>query len=255
MYRFAPDRLSAPPARSLTVDPDNPLVVALDLPDLGDAVALAERLRGEVAALKVGWELFAGHGPAAVERVGAIAPVFLDAKLHDIPATVRRACRLLGRLGPALVTAHVLGGGAMIAAAVDGLGEGAGEAGRPPPRVLAVTLLTSLSPEDLASLGLPSADEQVPRLAALGVEAGAHGVVCAPQDLPAVRAAVGSGPLVVTPGVRPAGSGTDDHARAATPAEALRDGADLLVVGRPVVRAGDPVTAARSIIAEARAAA
>lgn len=212
---------------------------------------LAERLQGEVAALKIGLELFAGHGPAAVERVGARGPVLLDLKLHDIPVTVARACRRLGRLGAALVTVHGLGGRAMIAAAVEGLAEGADEVGRPAPRVLAVTLLTTLSPEDLASLGLPSADEEVPRLATLAVAAGAHGVVCAPRDLAGVREAIGSGPLVVTPGVRPAGSGIDGHTRAATPAEARRDGADLLVVGRPVVRAGDPVTAARSIIAQA----
>lgn len=216
-------------------------------------MALAGELEGEVAALKVGLELFSGHGPAAVERLRGHAPVFLDLKLHDIPTTVERAGRRLGRLGPTLVTVHALGGGAMVAAAVEGLEAGSAEVGATSPGVLAVTVLTSLSAEDLEAAGLPPAEQLVPRLAGIAVDAGAAGVVCAPPDLGQVRDAVGGGPLVVTPGVRLAGSARDDHARSATPAGALRDGADLVVVGRPVTRAGDPVTAARSILAEATA--
>jgi orotidine-5'-phosphate decarboxylase len=130
----------------------------------------------------------------------------------------------------------------MVRAAVDGLGDAG--------RVLAVTVLTSMSDADLASIGAPGAAEQVPSLARLAVGAGAPGLVCAPRDLIGVRDAVGAGTLLVTPGIRPAGAGEDDHARAATPGSAIRDGADLLVVGRPISRAEDPVAAADAIAAE-----
>lgn len=224
-----------------------PVIVALDVPELAAAVDLAERLAGEVAGFKVGLELFSGHGPGVVAAVAEHGPVFLDLKLHDIPTTVERAARRLARLGVGMLTVHALGGRGMVAAAVSGVRDGASEAGVQPPAVLAVTVLTSLSPGDLEHLGLPPAEAEVPRLAALAVDAGADGIVCAPADLGPVRSAVGGDPVVVTPGVRPAGSRTDDHARAATPSDALRDGATHLVIGRPVTRAEDPAAAARRI--------
>lgn len=234
---------------------DNPIIVALDVPDLDDAVDLARRLQGEVGAFKVGLELFGAHGPEAVRRIGEFGRLMLDMKLHDIPTTVERAARVLGRLGVWLLTVHATGGEEMVSAAVTGLTGGAEEVGAPEPLVLGVTVLTSMSDTDLADVGLPGATEAVPSLARLAVAAGAPGLVCAPRDLTAVRGAVGPDVTLVTPGVRPAGSADDDHARAATPAAALRDGADHLVIGRPITRAPDPVAAARTIIEEIGASA
>ena len=227
--------------------PHERLVVALDVPSLDEAEALARQLTGAVGWFKVGLELFSAHGPEAVAAIRGYGPVFLDVKLHDIPTTVERASRRIGELGVGLVTIHASGGPTMVRAAVEGL-SGRGE-------VLAVTVLTSTSDEELGRMNLPPAQRQVPDLAALAVSAGAAGLVCAPRDLPPVRAAVGSRPVVATPGIRPAGGDDDDHARAATPAAAIERGADLLVVGRPITRARDPVEAAARITAEIEAAA
>ncbi len=221
---------------------DNPLIAALDVPELDTAVQLATELQGHVGWFKVGLELFAAHGPAAVEAIRPFGPIFLDVKLHDIPTTVERAASRLADLGVGLVTVHASGGATMVEAAVRGLG-GGGE-------VLAVTVLTSTSDEELAAIGSPAATEQVPRLARLAVEAGAPGLVCAPRDVATVRDQVGDGIRLVTPGVRPAGAGDDDHARAATPGEAIAAGADLLVIGRPITRAEDPVAAAEAILTD-----
>ncbi|MBW3663992.1 MAG: orotidine-5'-phosphate decarboxylase [Actinobacteria bacterium] len=228
----------------------NPLIVALDVHELDEAVDLARRLEGEVGAFKVGLELYGAHGPDAVTEVGRFGDVFLDLKLHDIPTTVRRAASVLGRLGVRMLTVHASGGTAMVEAAVEGLTAGASVGNGMSPLVLAVTALTSMSDRDLDDVGQPAAEDQVPRLARLAVAARAHGVVCAPRDLAVVRAVLGDGPLVVTPGIRPSGSANDDHARGATPAEAIAAGADHLVIGRPIVRADDPVAAVRSILAE-----
>ncbi|HSK23740.1 MAG TPA: orotidine-5'-phosphate decarboxylase [Egicoccus sp.] len=222
--------------------PADRLVVALDVPTLDEARTLAATLAGHVGWFKVGLELFTAHGPEAVEAIRGFGPVFLDVKLHDIPTTVERAARRIADLGVGLLTVHASGGPTMIRAAVEGLGGGG--------RVLAVTVLTSMSDDDLARVNQPGAATQVPHLATTAVDAGAPGLVCAPRDLAAVRTAVGPQPLVVTPGIRPTGGGDDDHARAATPAAAVADGADLLVVGRPITRADDPVAAADAIAAE-----
>jgi orotidine-5'-phosphate decarboxylase len=222
------------------------ICVALDVPTLDEAEALARRLAGEVGVFKVGLELFGAHGPEAVRAIAQHGPVFLDVKLHDIPTTVERAAQRLGALGVALLTVHAGGGAPMVRAAVEGLAAGGAGGGR----VLAVTVLTSMSDDDLASVNAPAAATQVPALARLAVDAGAPGLVCAPRDLGRVREEVGTSPMVVTPGIRPAGSGDDDHARAATPGAAIGDGADLLVVGRPITRAADPVDAARRVAAE-----
>lgn len=219
------------------------IAVALDVETVDEAEALAATLAGHVGVFKVGLELFGAHGPDAVRRIAAHGPVFLDLKLHDIPNTVGRAASRLADLGVAYLTVHASGGPAMVAAAVDGLG-GSG-------RVLAVTILTSMGAGDLEAVGLPSADVAVPRLAAMATEAGAPGLVCAAPDLPTVRDAVPAGTTLVTPGIRPSGASADDQARVATPGGAIADGATLLVVGRPITRADDPVAAADAIAAEA----
>lgn len=217
------------------------IAVALDVPTLDEAERLAAALAGRVGWFKVGLELFVAHGPEAVAAIRRHGPVFLDLKLHDIPTTVARAVRSAAGVGAGLLTVHAAGGPTMLAAAR--------EAAADDLRLVAVTVLTSLGASDLAALDLPPAEVRVPHLARLAVTAGLDALVCAPTDLPAVRAAVGSGPLLVTPGIRAAAAGSDDHARALGPAEAVAEGADLLVVGRPITRAEDPVVAADAIVA------
>jgi orotidine-5'-phosphate decarboxylase len=196
--------------------------------------------------LKVGLELFAAEGPPAVHAAAALGrPVFLDLKLHDIPNTVEGAARSAAALGASLLTVHASGGPRMVEAAVRGAGDRV--------RVLAVTVLTSLDDEQLARVGLAGpAPAAVVRLARLAVEAGAGGLVCSPLEVAQVRAAVGPGPLLVVPGVRPPGSAAGDQARVAAPAEAVRAGADVLVLGRPLREAPDPAAAARAIAAALR---
>ena len=220
---------------------DNPLIVALDTAHLDRLGDLALRLGPVAGHLKVGLQAFAAHGPAAVHAVAAHGRVFLDLKLHDIPNTVAGAAAAAAATGATLLTVHAGGGRDMIRAAVEAA---------PAATILAVTVLTSLDDAALAEVGQPPAAEQVPRLAALAAQAGAGGIVCAPTDVAAVRAAVGPDLAIVTPGVRPAGAALDDQARVATPAEAIAAGATHLVVGRPITAAPDPAAAAQSILAE-----
>jgi orotidine-5'-phosphate decarboxylase len=219
-----------------------PIAVALDGPDLATITAWAGAAGPHVSTMKVGLETFLRDGDASVEAVRAAArgrDVFLDLKLHDIPNTVAGAARSVAHLRPAFLTVHATGGSAMVRAAVEQL---------PDTRVTAVTILTSLSEADLADVGLlgPSIDA-VRRLAALAVGAGARAIVCSPQEVAAVRAEVGDAALLITPGVRPAGSASGDQARVATPEQALADGADLLVIGRPITAAPDVAAAAAAI--------
>lgn len=223
--------------------PENPLVVALDVSDLDSAEALARRLDGAVGLLKVGLELFSAHGPAALLRLRAVRPVFLDLKLHDIPNTVERASFNAGRLGVAMLTVHALGGEAMVAAAVRGAAAGAANAGHTPPVVLAVTVLSSLAGEGLAS---PAS------LAFEAKAAGATGIVVSGEDVSVVREVVGEESCLVVPGIRPAGSNGHDQVRILTPEEAIERGADYLVVGRPITASSDPAGAARAILASVR---
>ncbi|HVM11945.1 MAG TPA: orotidine-5'-phosphate decarboxylase [Actinomycetota bacterium] len=221
--------------------PSNPLIAAVDLSDLAEAERLGGALAGTVGHLKVGLELFTAAGPPAVERLGRHAPLFLDLKLHDIPTTVERAARNVGRLGTAMLTVHALGGPAMVAAAVAGAERGAADAGVEPPAIVAVTVLSSLAGEGLA---LPSS------LAYEAVDAGARGVVVSGDDVRQVREVLGSGPLLIVPGIRPSAHPTNDHARVLSPGEALEAGADHLVIGRPITGAPDPAEAARAILRE-----
>jgi orotidine-5'-phosphate decarboxylase len=223
--------------------PDNPLIVALDVSDLDRAETLAAELAGRAGMLKVGLELFWAHGPEAVRRIARHAPVFVDAKLHDIPTTVERAAANIARLGVAMLNVHSLGGEAMMRAAVDGAVRGAEEAGHPVPLVLAVTVLSSLAGEELAS---PAS------LAFEARAAGAAGVVVSGEDVTTVREVCGEEFCLVVPGIRPAGSNGHDQVRILTPEEAIAKGADYLVVGRPVTESRDPGGVARSIVATLR---
>ena len=223
----------------------NRVIVALDVPRLDDAETLARSLADHVGGFKVGLELMMTHGPGAVTRIAALGrPVFADAKLHDIPSTVERAAAALGRHGARWVTTHAAGGLEMISAAVRGLnvGSGGGDNG-----VLAVTVLTSLDEEDLSALGLnTSVAEHSGLLARIAHDAGAEGVVCSPHEVPVVKS-VSADLLVVTPGIRVDKGDADDQKRIATPAAAAAAGADLLVVGRPITAAPNPVAAAAAI--------
>jgi orotidine-5'-phosphate decarboxylase len=228
------------------------IVVALDTPDAESAVLLAEEVADYVAGFKIGLGLLHGPGPlliAALVQLGK--PVFADAKLHDIPSQVETAARRLGEHGARWVTAHISGGEAMLEAAVRGLSAGAGAA---PAGVLGVSVLTSLDDASLARVGIDrSPGKLVARMAKVAAAAGCEGVVSSPKEL-AIVSDVAPGLLRVTPGIRPA-QRADDQARTMTPAEAVRRGAHLLVVGRPITAAPDPGAAAAAIAAEMSAAA
>ncbi len=224
------------------------LIVALDVSTAAEAEAVVARLGSAVSFYKIGLELFAAAGPEVVARVKKHGKhVFLDLKLHDIPRTVERAVKSCGALGVDLLTIHSAGGKAMIRAAADA----AATFGANRPRVVAVTCLTSLDQADLADIGVTRAMvEQVAALGSLAVGNGADGIVCSPQEVVAMRRRLGPQALLVTPGVRPAGADVGDQKRVATPAQAVRDGATHLVVGRPILEATDPRAAAAAIRAE-----
>ncbi len=226
------------------------LIFALDVQTLGQALEWADRLSGSLRWLKVGARLFCATGPSVVERLRGLGyRVFLDLKFHDIPAQVRGACRVAGGLGAELMTIHASGGSAMIAAAVEGAAAGAEAAGERPPTILAVTVLTSLDAAALAAAGVerdPRA--QVDVLARLAHRSGAGGVVCSPREIAALRRRMPRPFALLSPGIRPPGSAADDQARTATPDRAVRDGADYLVVGRPIRDAADPAAAADAIV-------
>jgi orotidine-5'-phosphate decarboxylase len=228
--------------------PRDRLIVALDTDSLPEAEGLVEQLAGAVGMFKVGAQLFTAAGPAAVEMIRKRgARVFLDLKYHDIPATVSGAVREATRLGVTLLTVHASGGTRMLRAAAE-----AAAAGRDRPRILAVTVLTSLDRAALQrELGVPVAVEgHAVHLAGLARDAGCDGVVASPHEAARLRAILGRAALIVTPGIRPAGGAVDDQARTATPALAVRAGADYLVVGRPITGASDPAGAAAAIVAE-----
>lgn len=238
----------------MTAAPVNPVFCALDTADLPQAAAWAARLAGAVGGLKLGLEFFNAHGPrgvAEVVRAGGL-PLFLDLKLHDIPNTVAGAMRaLIGALSPFMVNVHAAGGAAMMAAAVDAAAEAAAKRGAARPLVLGVTVLTSLDEADLATVGMhtPIAD-QVRRLAALARRAGLDGVVCSPHEAAVLRADLGPAFKLVTPGVRPRWAAANDQKRVMTPAEAVAQGADYVVIGRPITHADDQAAAARRIVGE-----
>lgn len=225
------------------------LIVALDVQSRLEAVDRVSAIGDAVTFYKIGLELFTAEGPDVVRAVKDLGKkVFLDLKLHDIPRTVERAVRSAGKLGVDLLTIHSVGGNAMIRAAADA----AAEFGANAPKVLAVTVLTSLDETDLRDVGIlgRTPADQVRAAAFLAVASGADGLVCSPREVGALSKSLRRGTLFITPGVRPAGAALGDQKRVATPADAVRDGATHLVVGRPILAAPDPAAAACAILAE-----
>ncbi len=228
------------------------ILVALDTTDPAQARAWAGATAGAVAGIKLGLEFFAAQGPAGIRQVAELdVPLFLDLKFHDIPNTVAGAIRGVAPLRPAIVNVHAAGGAAMMRAAGDAAREAAAKLGATPPKVIAVTVLTSLGDEDLAAVGQPhKAADQVRRLAALTQACGLDGVVCSPHEIAPLRHDLGEDFLLVTPGVRPVWAAAGDQKRVMTPAQAAAAGADYLVIGRPITGAADPGDAARRIAQE-----
>jgi orotidine-5'-phosphate decarboxylase len=223
------------------------LIVALDVPDVASAIALVDRLDGACLWFKVGMELFTAAGPAAIEPLlNRGHSVFLDLKFHDIPNTVAGAVRSAATLGVRMVNVHAGGGPAMLVAARSAL---AGLSN--PPELLAVTMLTSMDNNQVHATGIPrSPAEQVELLARMTLESGIRGFVCSAEEVATLRRLTGPEGVLVTPGIRPAGAATGDQSRIATPAEALRQGASYLVVGRPITQSPQPAKAARAILQE-----
>ena len=230
------------------------IITALDVPTMDQALSLAENLGASGGFVKVGLELFSAAGPEVVHRLKNLdRDIFLDLKYHDIPNTVASAAGVAASLGASLCTMHASNGRAAMTAAAAALA-----AARVDPRtgrrpaLLAVTILTSLSEQEMGEVS-PSHDllqDRIQRLARLAWDCGCDGLVCSAADLPGLRATLGPEPLIVTPGIRPAGADTGDQHRVATPREAMDAGADFLVIGRPITRAPDPGAALQAIAAE-----
>ncbi len=228
-------------------DARSKLIVALDVPDRAAALRAADQLSGRVGLFKIGLELFTREGPSLVEEIrNRGEKVFLDLKLHDIPNTVRGAVRSACHLGVQMLTLHASGGPSMLAVASQ-----EAQSFNRPPLLLAVTALTSLSQEDVHALGIGgSVEDWVGRLAELAYDSGIRGLVASSKELPLLRRTFQGEMKLVIPGIRPAGSGQQDQSRTATPGEAIRTGADFIVVGRPILQAADPAAAADAIVAE-----
>ena len=226
--------------------PKDQLAIALDLPDAGQALTLVDSLGDTCQWFKVGMELYYAAGNSFVQQLRDRGfSVFLDLKLHDIPNTVAGAVRSATHAGASLLTVHASGGAAMLAAAA----EAASAPGAP--RLLAVTVLTSMDANELSGIGVAGTPaEQVLRLAKLAKAAGIDGMVCSAEEVSTLRAHMGAQTMLVIPGIRPAGAATEDQRRIATPATAIAQGASMLVVGRPITRAADPAAAARAILEE-----
>ncbi len=221
------------------------IIVALDFPTSAEALALVRRFSPHAGLFKIGLQLYIAAGPEIVRSVHDLGGrVFLDLKLHDIPNTVARSVESAGSLGVEMLTLHLGGGRAMIEAAVG--------AARPDLLLLGVSVLTSVDEATLREGGVNAAmEDQVLGLAQLGVDGGVGGIVASPHELAALRAAHGSEIKIVTPGIRPAGAAAGDQKRVMTPAEALKAGADFLVIGRPITAAPDPQAAFEQIVADA----
>jgi orotidine-5'-phosphate decarboxylase len=223
----------------------NPILCAIDTPDLARAQALIAATAGAVGGVKLGLEFFAAHGPDGIRKAAAGQKnVFLDLKLHDIPNTVAGAVKSSLALDPLLLTIHCSGGPAMMRAAVEARG-----AART--KIVGVTVLTSLDDDDLTAVGQSKpAASQVKRLALLAQDSGLDGIVCSPQEVAMLRAACRKDFLLIVPGIRPAGAAIGDQKRVQTPRDAVAAGADYLVIGRPITEAPDPQEAAKAIVAE-----
>ncbi len=231
--------------------PAERIIIALDGMSGTEASRLARLLAGKIRFLKVGLQLFVSEGPGVVRDIREAGfEVFLDLKLHDIPHQVALACRSATRLGVSMITVHTLGGRQMLSEAVEATREEAGLQGSVPPKLVGVTVLTSLDRGNLAELGLASTvEEEVLRLARLALDCGLDGVVASPRETGLLRAELGKEFIVVTPGIR-ATPMFDDQKRTMSPREAISAGSSFLVIGRPVTRSGDPVAAIEAIAAE-----
>lgn len=230
----------------------NEIIVALDVPSAKEAAAAVREIGDAVSFYKVGLELFIADGPAVLDALkGEGKRIFLDLKLHDIPRTVERAVESCMKFGVELLTLHASGSKAMIESAAKAVREAKSNT-----KLLAVTVLTSMDQSDLDILGVTRPmQEQVVALGAMAIAAGAHGLVCSPKEVVALRRAIGAEPWLITPGVRPAGGDVGDQKRVATPGQAIRDGSTHLVIGRPILDASDKRAAARAIREEMDAAA
>jgi orotidine-5'-phosphate decarboxylase len=228
----------------MTTREASPIIVALDYPSIDRALELADRLDQRQCRVKVGKELFTRAGPAVVEAlVSRGFEVFLDLKFHDIPNTVAHACAAAADLGVWMLNVHASGGTAMMRAAREQL-----DRTSPKTLLIAVTVLTSLDDDDLTAIGCPgSTQERVAMLASLAMQSGLDGVVCSPREVDALRARLGRGAVLVTPGIRPLGTDTADQKRTMSPEQAIDAGADYLVIGRPITGAPDPMAALMAI--------
>jgi len=227
----------------------NPVYCALDTTDTAEAVRLARQLSGLVGGFKLGLEFHTANGAAGIRAVAETGmPIFLDLKFHDIPNTVAGAIRAAVPLAPAMTTLHAVGGAEMMKAAVDAAGDAAAKHGVARPKILAVTVLTSMGQPELPTIGVdgPVLD-QVKRLASLAVSAGVDGIVCSPHEVGHLRALLGADVALVIPGIRPAWAAANDQKRVLTPKEAVDKGADVLVIGRPITADANPAEAARRI--------
>lgn len=228
------------------------LFCAIDTVDLDHAMATASSLKGVVGGIKLGLEFFTAHGPQGVKKIAACGlPLFLDLKFSDIPNTVAGAIRGTSGLNPFMLTIHINGGPAMLCAAMAATSRLASQNDGKRPLIMGITVLTSFDEADIAAVGLrPTLGDQVHRMAELAVANGLDGVVCAAPEITTLRKRFGHELKLVVPGIRPTWSTADDQKRIVTPAEALRLGADYLVIGRPITRAADPAAAARRILDE-----
>ena len=226
----------------------NPVFCAIDTPNLAAAEKLVDSLKESIGGVKVGLEFFMAHGAAGYRAIAAKGlPIFLDLKLHDIPNTVAGALTSLLPLQPSFVTIHASGGAAMLRAAADV----AAKAGPNRPKLLAVTILTSLDGSDLADVGMNTdTTSQVVRLAKLAKDNGIDGAICSPEEIPALRAALGNEFILMVPGIRPEWAAANDQKRTLTPRQARNAGATYLVIGRPITKAENPAQAAQRIAAE-----
>ena len=238
----------------MKVRPDNPIIFALDVGTWEEAERFVEELKEWVWGFKIGKELFTWMGPKAVEMVQERGgKVFLDLKYHDIPSTVAKAAAMATRLRVSMFNLHALGGLEMMRAAVEAAQEEAEKEGLLPPTILGVTVLTSLQARDLRAVGITlSLEEEVVQLAVLAQKAGLEGVVASPLEIKPLRKACGEDLMIVTPGVRPDKGRRHDQARVMTPAEAIKAGADYVVIGRPIKEAPDPLKATQKILQEIR---
>jgi orotidine-5'-phosphate decarboxylase len=235
--------------------PHERIFVGLDTADVDKAARIARQLVGAVGGVKIGKELFTAQGPDGVRLAAGGAPLFLDLKFHDIPNTVAGAVRAAVHLRPRILNVHASGGRAMMVAAAEAARETAEDLGIERPKVIGVTVLTSLDAADLAEVGqLGPPEAQVERLARLAQDSGLDGVVCSAREIVLLRKACGPDFLLVVPGIRPSWSAAGDQKRIMTPEDAIAAGADYIVIGRPITAADDPLAAARRIAADLDAA-